>query len=62
MVDPRAYYDYSFQTVTYSDHGGLLERFFALPCPRLHFVHGSLNAGLSYLPALRQSLCTVSEI
>jgi pimeloyl-ACP methyl ester carboxylesterase len=61
-ANPRAYYDYSFQTVLYSDHGALLERFLALPIPDLHFVHGSMNASLSYLPRLRDSRCVMTEI
>lgn len=61
-ASPRAYYDYSFQTVRYSDEGGLLERFLALPIRELHFVYGSLNATLSYLPRLRDSRCVMTEI
>ncbi len=62
IADPRAYYDYSFQTVNYSDDGHLLQRFLALRCRHLHFVYGSINSGLSYLPILRDSRCEVSEI
>ena len=61
QADPRAFYDYSFQLVEDSDHGKLLDRFVALPTPR-HFVYGSANRGLSYLPRLRNSECTVTEI
>jgi pimeloyl-ACP methyl ester carboxylesterase len=60
-ADPRAYYDYSFQTVEYSDNGRLLDRFLSLPVP-VHFVYGSANRGLTYLPRLRDSRCTVTEI
>jgi hypothetical protein len=60
-ADPRAYYDYSFQTVEYSDNGRLLDRFLSLPVP-VHFVHGSVNRGLTYLPRLRASRCTVTEV
>ncbi|HEV8200488.1 MAG TPA: alpha/beta hydrolase [Candidatus Polarisedimenticolia bacterium] len=60
-ADPRAYYDYSFQTVEYSDNGRLLERFLSLPVP-VHFVYGSVNRGLTYLPRLRDSRCTLTEI
>jgi pimeloyl-ACP methyl ester carboxylesterase len=61
-ASPRAYYDFSFQTVEYSDHGALLDRFLALPIARLYFIYGSLNAGLSYLPRLRESRCVLTEI
>lgn len=60
-ANPRAYYDYSFQTVEYSDHGNLLERFLSLPVPRC-FLYGSENRHLSYLPQLLKSECTVIEI
>ncbi|HYV17573.1 MAG TPA: alpha/beta hydrolase [Verrucomicrobiae bacterium] len=60
-ADLRAYYDYSFQTVEYSDNGGLLDRFLSLSIP-VHFVYGSVNRGLTYLPRLRASRCTVTEI
>jgi pimeloyl-ACP methyl ester carboxylesterase len=58
---PRAYYDFSAQIVSYSDEGRLLDRFLALPT-RCHFVYGSKNRHLSYLPRLRQSPCVMSEI
>jgi pimeloyl-ACP methyl ester carboxylesterase len=58
---PRAYYDYAFQTVEYSDRGKLLERFLGLPVPRC-FLYGSENRHLSYLPRILQSDCTVMEI
>jgi pimeloyl-ACP methyl ester carboxylesterase len=61
IAQPQAYYDYSFQTVAYSDHGRLLDRFLALPVAR-SFVYGSANRSLSYLPRLRESDCTVIEI
>ena len=60
-ANPRAYYDFSFQTVQYSDHGELITRFLALPIP-IHFVYGSSNRSLSYLPQLRSSRCRVTEI
>lgn len=60
-ADPRAYFDYSFQTVAYSDNGGLLDRFLSLPVP-VHFVYGSGNRGLTYLPRIRASRCTATEI
>jgi pimeloyl-ACP methyl ester carboxylesterase len=60
-ANPRAYYDYAFQTVEYSDHGKLLERFLSLPVPRC-FLYGSENRHLSYLQRLRESECTVIEI
>lgn len=61
LANPRAYYDFSFQTVEYSDKGRLLDRFLGLSIP-CHFVYGSRNRGLSYLPRLRESSCTVTEI
>jgi len=57
----EAYYDYSFQTVAYSDTGRLLDRFIGLTIPR-YFIYGSANAHLSYLPRLRESACTLLEI
>ena len=60
-ADPRAYFDYSFQTVEYSDQEKLLDRFLALPMP-LHFVYGSRNSGLTYLPRIRASRCALTEI
>lgn len=60
-ANPRAYYDYAFQTVEYSDHGNLLERFLSLPVPRC-FLYGSENRHLSYLQRLREAECTVIEI
>jgi pimeloyl-ACP methyl ester carboxylesterase len=60
-ANPRAYYDYAFQTVTYSDQGNLLKRFLGLPIPKC-FLYGSQNRHLSYLARLRESDCTVIEI
>jgi pimeloyl-ACP methyl ester carboxylesterase len=60
-ANPRAYYDYAFQTVEYSDHGNLLERFLSLPVPKC-FLYGSNNRYLSYLQRLRETECTVIEI
>jgi pimeloyl-ACP methyl ester carboxylesterase len=61
LANPRAYYDCAFQTVEYSDHGNLLERFLGLPIPKC-FLYGSQNHRLSYLPRIRESDCTVMEI
>lgn len=47
--------------VELSDHGDLLERFLALPMPRV-FMHGAQNSALSYLPTLREHGVEVSEI
>jgi pimeloyl-ACP methyl ester carboxylesterase len=44
-----------------SDEAGLMERFLGLPCPRL-FMYGSQNAGLSYLPNLRDEGVQLAEI
>ncbi len=60
-ANPRAYYDYAFQTVEYSDHGNLLQRFLNLPVPTC-FLYGSENQHLSYLQRIRESDCTVIEI
>jgi pimeloyl-ACP methyl ester carboxylesterase len=60
-ANPRAYYDYAFQTVEYSHHGNLLERFMNLTVPKC-FLYGSENRHLSYLQRLRESECTVIEI
>jgi len=60
-ANPRAYYDYAFQTVEYSDHGNLLERFLSLPVP-ICFLYGSENRHLSYLQRILGSECTVMEI
>lgn len=59
MASPRAYYDFSFQTVSYSDNGRLVERFLQLPIAQ-HFAYGSANRGLTYLPLLRQSKCRLT--
>jgi pimeloyl-ACP methyl ester carboxylesterase len=47
--------------VTLSDRGRLLERFLALPCPRL-FMYGDQNRHLSYLPTLRGGGVELAEI
>jgi pimeloyl-ACP methyl ester carboxylesterase len=60
-ANPRAYYDYAFQTVEYSDHGNLLERFLSLQIPKC-FLYGSENRHLSYLQRLLESECVVIEI
>ena len=60
-VDIRAYHAYSFETVTESGSGRLLEEFLGLPIPRL-FIYGEANKGLSYLPRLRASDIRVREI
>ncbi len=60
-ASPRAYYDFAFQTVKYSDEGRLLERFLSLPIPKC-FLYGSENRHLSYLQRLRDSDCTMIEV
>jgi pimeloyl-ACP methyl ester carboxylesterase len=60
QANPRAYYDYAFQTVEYSDRGNLLERFLNLPVPRC-FLYGAANRQLSYLQRLVRSECAVIE-
>jgi pimeloyl-ACP methyl ester carboxylesterase len=44
-----------------SDHGDLLSRFTTLALPRL-FMYGEQNAGLSYLPLLREHGVQLAEI
>jgi pimeloyl-ACP methyl ester carboxylesterase len=61
VANPKAYYDYSFQTVDYSHNGKLLDRFMRLKIPT-RFIYGSENSGLSYLPRLRDNGCDVVEI
>jgi len=60
-ANPRAYYDYAFQTVEYSDKGNLLQRFMMLPIPKA-FLYGSENRHLTYLQRLRETDCTVIEV
>jgi pimeloyl-ACP methyl ester carboxylesterase len=60
-ASPRAYYDFAFQTVEYSDNGNLLQRFLGLPRPKC-FLYGSENRHLSYLSRIRDSDCTIIEI
>jgi len=47
--------------VELSDHGDLLAKFLALPCPRM-FVYGQQNATLSYLPTLAAGDVELAEI
>lgn len=44
-----------------SDHGGLMERFLGLPCPKL-FMYGEQNANLSYLEYIEKNGVRRSEI
>jgi pimeloyl-ACP methyl ester carboxylesterase len=44
-----------------SDHGDLMLRFLALPCPRM-FMYGEQNASLSYLGTLATNDIEVAEI
>jgi pimeloyl-ACP methyl ester carboxylesterase len=60
-ADTLAYFNYSLGLVQHSDHGRLLDRFLALPVP-IHFVYGSANHWLSYLPRLRASRCGMTEV
>ena len=60
-TDIRAYHRYSFQTVSESDSGCLLDEFLNLTMPRL-FLYGDANRTLSYLPRLRESEVEVCEI
>jgi pimeloyl-ACP methyl ester carboxylesterase len=47
--------------VDLSDHGRLLERFLALPFPRM-FMYGSQNGSLSYLRMLADAGVELAEI
>lgn len=47
--------------VDLSDHGDLLARFVGLPCRKM-FMFGEQNAGLSYLPHLRENGVTLASI
>jgi len=47
--------------VALSDHGELMEKFLALPFPRL-FMYGAQNAGLSYLDSLRTQGVSLAQI
>ncbi len=60
-IDVRAYHAYSFQTVSESDSGRLLEDFMQLRVPRL-FLYGAANHRLSYLQRLREAGVQVTEI
>ena len=60
-ANPRAYYDYSFQTVEYSDHGNPLDRLLSLPTPKC-FLYGSQNRQLSHLQRARESEGIVIEL
>lgn len=60
-TDIRAYYAYSFETVSESDSGRLLDEYINLPVPKL-FLYGEANRTLSYLPTLRASNVEVCEI
>ncbi|MEU6549139.1 alpha/beta hydrolase [Streptomyces sp. NPDC046915] len=44
-----------------SDHGELMAKFLALPCPRM-FMYGEENSSLSYLPKLRGNGVELAEI
>ena len=47
--------------VELSDHGALMEKFLALPCPKM-FMYGSQNASLSYLKSIEAQGVELSEI
>lgn len=47
--------------VQLSDHGGLMNRFLGLPCPRM-FMYGEQNASLSYLQHIEACGVQLSEI
>ncbi len=47
--------------VDYSDHGELMRKFLALPCPKM-FMYGEQNASLSYLQDIQQRGVTLAAI
>jgi len=47
--------------VELSDHGDLMNKFLALPFPRM-FMYGEQNASLTYLPLLRANGVELAEI
>jgi len=47
--------------VQLSDHGGLMDKFLALPCRRM-FMYGEQNASLSYLPHIEAQGVRLAEI
>jgi pimeloyl-ACP methyl ester carboxylesterase len=47
--------------VEFSDHGDLMTKFLALPCPRM-FMYGERNSALSYLPTLAANGIDLAEI
>lgn len=47
--------------VALSDHGALMEKFLALPCPTM-FMYGAQNGSLSYLQALAARGVVLAEI
>ena len=47
--------------VNLSDHGDLMAKFLALPCPRM-FMYGEQNSALSYLPKLSANGVELAEI
>ena len=57
----RAYYQYSFQTVKYSDTGELLKQYLSMDIPRM-FVYGEENKNLSYIPKLLKNGMNVCMI
>ena len=47
--------------VDLSDHGGLMERFIDLPCPKM-FMYGDQNSSLSYLSSIAGQGVELAEI
>lgn len=60
-VVERAFFDYSYSLVNYSDNFALIDLFTTLTIPVM-FVHGSANAHLSYIPTLKQKGVRTAEI
>ncbi|WP_349745064.1 alpha/beta hydrolase [Roseateles cavernae] len=60
-VQPKAAPGIFGSMVQLSDHGGLMQKFLGLACPRM-FMYGSQNASLSYLAHLEANGVRLAEI
>lgn len=60
-VSPGAVRPIFESMVQLTDHGNLMEKFLALPCPRM-FMFGEEMRGLSYLPLLKKEGVELADI
>lgn len=60
-VRPAAVRSIFTSMVQFTDHGKLIDKFLALPCPRM-FMFGEEMRGLSYLPLLKKEGVELAEI